>query len=514
MSFTSGMVRHQLLHRAAPVLFSRRPGLPREIPGPEPGRWLSTAGPLLPWALDTLGHAGRLFNRYGDLVALVRGGGSRGINPDAGCPGTVLAYGPQHTRDITSLHDTFGKMNLSGALYPGEAPAARQEPLLSFGAGLFSVNGDEHRRHRRLLMPAFSRRSLEGYCSEMVRQTQRELDGWREGEVRDTALDMRRVTSRIVTATLFGEVGGSDTLEASRALQDTLQLMGRPLTRIAPFDFPGLPFHRYLDAAGQLERNMRLVLRSRRAESRERDDMLSALLRARDDESGSRLTEAEILGHVSVLFAAGHETSANSLAWTLLLLALFPDVAGRVSEEVDAVLRGGEPTPANLEELSYLGAVLKESLRLFTPAPWNGRVLRRAAKLGRFEVPEGAEVLLSIYHTHRIAELFAEPLAFRPERWESLKPSPYEYNPFSAGPRTCIGAAFATLEIKIVLAMILQRYRLALVPQKVSRFAEMVLAPKYGLKMRVRRRDGMFHSSAARLQGDVHEMVDLPAARA
>jgi cytochrome P450 len=508
------MLRHQLLHRAAPVLFSRRPGLPREIPGPEPGRWLSTAGPLLPWAFDTLGHAGRLFDRYGDVVVLVRGGGSRGINPEASCPGTVLAFGPEHTRDITALHDTFGKMNLSGALYPGEAPEPRREPLRSFGAGLFSVNGDEHRRHRRLLMPAFSRRSLERYCSEMVRQTARELDGWREGDLRDTALDMRRLASRIVTATLFGEAGEGDSLEASRALQDALHLMGRPLTRIAPFDVPGLPFHRYLDAADQLERNMRRVLTSRSAERNERDDMLGSLLRARDEESGTRLTEAEILGHVSVLFAAGHETSANSLAWTLLLLALFPEVAGRVSEELESVLRGGEPTPEHVERLVYLGAVVKESLRLFTPAPWNGRVLRAAARLGRFEIPEGAEVLLSIYHTHRIPELFSEPLSFRPERWESLKPSPYEYNPFSAGPRTCIGAAFATLEIKIVLAMILQRYRLALVPQKVSRFAEMVLAPKYGLQMKVRPRDGNFQASAARLRGNVHDMAHLPAARA
>src|SRR5690606_11373374 len=136
-----------------------------------------------------------------------------------------------------------------------------------------------------------------------------------------------------------------------------------------------------------------------------------------------------------------------------------------------AVLAGGEPTPTNLDQLVYLGWVVKESLRLFTPAPWNGRVLAEETELLGHRLPAGTEVLVSIYETHREADVFPDPLRFVPERWETIQPTAYQYNPFSAGPRTCIGAAFATMEIKIVLAMILQRFRMALVPQRVDRFA-------------------------------------------
>jgi cytochrome P450 len=133
-----------------------------------------------------------------------------------------------------------------------------------------------------------------------------------------------------------------------------------------------------------------------------------------------------------------------------------------------------------------------------------------AAALGEHELPRGTEVLLSIYETHRDADVYRDPQAFRPQRWETIQPSVYEYNPFSTGPRTCIGAAFALMEIKVVLSMVLSRFRLALMPQPIDRFAELVLTPKHGLKMRVCAADGNHRESRARVTGNVLEMVDLP----
>lgn len=493
-------------------MFTSAPGLPEELPGPEPSRWLSTGGAMLPWGADSLGHASRLFRRYGKVVALVRGGGMRHISPDGDCPGTVLACGAEATERAAMGHELFVKRSLVGALHPGDAAPERKQPLLTFGTGLFSVNGDEHRRLRRLLSPVFSRKRLSGYAEKMVELTARTLDTWQAGEIRSVDLDLRDLASGIVTETLLGATGFLDGRQAIASLTQAIQLMGQPLTRLLPYDLPGLPYRSYLNATAQLERGILAVLEARRREGvslSEKGDMLSALIGAYDQESQTRLSDPEILGHLSVFFAAGHETSANAISWTLFLLASFPSVAARVREELDAALRGGLPTAETVESLEYLGYVVKESLRLFTPAPWNGRVLADEATLGGYVIPRGAEVLVSIYETHRIPEFFERPIAFRPERWETLRPSPYEYNPFSVGPRTCIGAAFATLEIKLVLAMILQRFRLELVPQRIDRFAELVLAPK-SLKMKVTQRDAPVSKERPQILGNVYDMVELP----
>jgi len=507
------MLGQNVLNRLAPTIFTRGLGLPTEIPGPDPSRFLASGGPMLPWARDPLGHASLLFRRYGRLVALVRGGGVRLISPDPACPGTVLTCGAEGVEAVTTAHELYEKTSLVGALHPGPTPRPRQRALLSFGAGLFAENADQHRRHRRLLSPAFSRKRLASYAERMVDLTDRALASWALGEERAVDRDMRELTSKIVLETLLG--GDDDSSGgASHSLARAIFLMGQPLTRLMPFDLPGLPYRSYLDATTELERSVLSLVEARKAElstrgASDKGDMLSALVTAHDAETDSRLTDHEILGHMSVFFAAGHETSANALSWTLLLLALFPEVTARASEEVDAVLRGGAPTPESLEQLSYLGAVIKESLRLFTPAPWNGRVLGDDTELLGHHVPRGTEVLVSIYETHRIADVFPAPLRFSPERWETAQPTAYEYNPFSAGPRTCIGAAFATMEIKIVLCMILQRFRMALVPQRIDRFVELVLSPK-SLRMRPLARDGRFTASRAPLSGDIYDMAELP----
>lgn len=510
-SMAAVMLTHRMLHRLAPALFTSRPGLPLNIPGPPPGRYLSTGGALLPWAEDSLGHASKLFREYGRVVALVRGGGTRHIARSADCPGTVLCYGADLNQAITGAHEVYSKSYLSGSLHPGPDPSPRKRPLLSFGAGLFSVNGDEHRLHRRLLGPVFSRRRLAQYCAQMIEVTQEALQDWHLGQQRDTSGDMRLLTARVVTRTLFGKDAQLSVDAASRALKETLDLMGKPLTRLLTFDVPGLPYRRYLDAATDLERHVQALLDAKKQSGVESDDMLSAFLQARDEESGARLTDQEILGHVSVFFAAGHETTAHGLGWTLLLLACFPRVAAKVQEEIERVLGGDDPSFERLDELVYLGWVVKESLRLFTPAPWNGRVLTQDVELDGYHIPAGSEVLFSLYETHRTDPIYERPYDFEPERWEHIQPSPYQYTPFSAGPRTCIGAMFAQMEMKVVLALILQRFRMELMSKSVDRFAEMVLSPKQPLIMRVQAADGRFEASARKFSGNVHDMVRFPS---
>lgn len=503
------MLSHHTLHRIAPALFTRSPGLPRALPGPEPGRWLSTLGPLVPWGQDSLGHSWRLFERYGPIVALVRGGGTRHITKSADCPGTVLCHGAEIHRTIATLHDVYQKSPLSGSLYPGDTPKPRLRPLLSFGAGLFSYNGDDHRRQRRMLGGAFSRQKLRTYCAEMAHLARRHIEPWRWGDVRDIAFEMRTLTSAIVTTTLLGRGHEDLSHAASSHLKDTLRLLGVPLTKLAAHDLPFLPYRGYVDAATKLEQKMVALIERKRRESADDEDMLSALIAARD-EDGSSLTDAEILGHVSVFFAAGHETTANALTFALLLLSAFPQIAADVVEEVRGVLRGSSPSYDDLERMPLLDAVIRETLRLFPPAPWNGRVVAEDTCLAGYDLPRGTEVLFSIYQTHRNPELYRDPLAFRPERWSTLSPNPFEFCPFSAGPRTCIGAAFATMEMKIVLSLLLSTVRLELVGQRIDRFAEMVLAPHPGVFLRVAPADGKREFGARPFRGNLHEMVRFP----
>jgi cytochrome P450 len=179
-------------------------------------------------------------------------------------------------------------------------------------------------------------------------------------------------------------------------------------------------------------------------------------------------------------------------------------------EELDAVLHGDAPSVEQLASLPLLERVVKESLRILPPVPLNHRITAVETELGGYTIPRGTEVISSIYHTHRMPELYERPSHFLPERWEQLEPGPYGYNPFSAGPRMCIGAAFALMEIKIVLAILLQRFRFELVAgTRIDRFFSITMSPSPRLTMRVHAQDREFQKSARSVRGNIREMVAL-----
>jgi cytochrome P450 len=223
------------------------------------------------------------------------------------------------------------------------------------------------------------------------------------------------------------------------------------------------------------------------------------------------MTEDELIGQANLLFIAGHETTANALAWTLFLLSQHPRIMANLFDELTGVLRGSAPSVECLSRLPLLECVIKESMRLLPPVPFGARTCVEETELGPYNVPPGTEICFSQYFTHRLPELYPEPTRFRPERWEEIEPSAYEYLPFLAGARMCVGATFAMQEIKVVLAMLLQRYRLELVPNTViDRRVTMTLSPKYGLPMMVHLLDRKFAASAWR--GDVRDMISAPEA--
>ncbi|HEY7417478.1 MAG TPA: cytochrome P450, partial [Ktedonobacteraceae bacterium] len=267
----------------------------------------------------------------------------------------------------------------------------------------------------------------------------------------------------------------------------------------------GSPYHRVLDLAEQMETFARKLIASKRLQP-EASDVLAVLVHAHD-EDGAQLSDNELISNVFTLFVAGHETTSYALTWTLFLLDQHPHVCSELLDELDGALHGDAPTPEQLMRLSLLDRVIKESLRLLPPASVGVRVTMAACDLGGYALPAGASVLYSEYVTHRLPELYVNPSRFEPDRWTTLNRSPYEYLPFSTGQHRRLGAEFATYEVKVVLAMLLQRYRLSLVPHaKVG--TNVSMRPSPGMPMHVFPQDRQFQRPPVR--GTIHRLVGLP----
>ncbi len=275
------------------------------VPGPQPSPFFGRTILVSKFVRDSLGFSGELFQKYGNLVSLARGGGTNLYSPLPNCPGTVLTYGAANVQKVATQHEIYYKFPLTGGLYSRRNESPRTEPLKHFGVGLFGVNSDEHRRHRQLLMPAFHQKRIESYRDSIVVITESLSQELEVNQVTNIASLMRLVTLRIASKTLFGVDIGEKGSKSAALLQKIGILLGNPKTMVLPFDLPGLPFYRMMTLMAELDEEMRGIIRSRQATENDTGDVLSMLIKARDAETGMTLTEDELLGHVSVIFAAG-----------------------------------------------------------------------------------------------------------------------------------------------------------------------------------------------------------------
>lgn len=482
------------------------------VPGPRSVPLVGQLWIKARFARDPVGTLQPLFARYGPIVAFQAGGGIRIYSSDPRCPGSIAVYGPELLRQTRTQHDRFHQHPLTGPIYGRRSDNPRTRALNTFLVSLWGIENDEHRRQRRLMMPAFHKKRIETYRDDMVAITTDELNRWRAGERIDVADAMRGLTLRIATKTLFGEDGGATARSLGHDVFDAAELLSHPLTVFLALDWPGLPYYRTLNLITRFDQAMRDLVARRRAAGRDEGDVISMLLQARDEESGTSLTEEEVVSHVGALFAAGHETTANTLTWTIFLLSQHPQVAAELLDELEQVLAGDAPTVAQLDQLPLLDRVIKESMRIIPVAPGVFRRPAEDVELGGYLVPAHTAIFTSTYATHHMPELYPEPERFLPQRWETITPSPYEYSPFSVGARMCIGATFAVFELKIVLAMLLQRYRLELLAGTgVDRQGFITISPRGGLPMLVCRQDRQFARGVGGVHGNVREMVELPA---
>jgi cytochrome P450 len=481
-----------------------------KIPGPRPKPVIGPMGNLLGFARDPVGFMEQVFRRYGDICSLVEGGGVRILAPFRDVPGTIFVRGPELTREVSSQHEVFYEYPLSFTLYPMAEVNGRRRALKHYGTGLFSVNSDTHRQHRRLLIPAFHKKRIEAYRSDMVAITNDELSKWQIGQQRNIHQDMLRLFMRIATKTLFGKDIGEGGEKVGQALGESLELLTNPILLVFPRDVPGTPYHRFLNLVNTVDSEISALIAEKRRSGVDGGDMLSTLLETRDEDN-TQLTEDEIIGHVGVLFAAGHETSANAITWTLFLLSQHPKIAADLYDELDGVLSGDSPTMEQIAQLPLLDRVVKESLRILPPLPSKPRIVHADTQLGGYDVPAGTEVVVGMYSTHHMPEYFPEPECFNPDRWLTADPDVFTYHPFGGGPRMCIGAPFANMSIRIVLATLLQRFRLELMPNtKMERKWGVTMSTRYGLPMTVQPTDGQYTRGVGGVKGNVREMVELP----
>ena len=441
-------------------------------PGPTsriPGRL------ALAFLRDRLAFTRDATRQYGDVVSFV-------VN---GVRFAILNH-PHYVRDVlVTRHRLFHK------------GIGLERARMLLGNGLLTSEDDEHRRQRRLIQPAFHRERVASYAATMVDHAERRQARWHDGEQLDLAREMGALTLAIAGRTLFDADVERDEAHIGQAVTAALSSFNFAVLpfghRLAQLPIP--PARRFHRARTTLDAIIYRLIASRRAQGATGRDVLSLLVAARDEEGdGSGMSDEQIRDETVTLLLAGHETTANALAWTWHLLAAHPDADERLQHELDDSLGERPATADDLPRLPFARAVIAESLRLFPPA----YILGRRAMVDYdvpgtgYVLPARTVVLLSQYLLHRDARFWDEPERFAPERWLGGADVPrdrYAYFPFSAGPRICIGESFAWTEAVLVLATVARRWRFDPAASTPIRLHPTVtLRPRNGLRMIARSR--------------------------
>jgi cytochrome P450 len=356
------------------------------------------------------------------------------------------------------------------------------------GNGLVTSEGDFWRRQRRLAQPAFHRQRISSYGDVMVQYTHRAIEAWKQGEQRDLARDMTRLTLEIVVKTLFNSDVSNDADHIGQILSQLVKPFASQATLKWILDnrLPTPGHRKYFNAVSEIDRIVFRIIAERRASGYDEGDLLSMLLQAQDDD-GSQMSDQQLRDEVMTLFLAGHETTALALSWSWYLLAKHPEAERKFHAEIDEVLGGRAPNVSDLPKLRYTEMIAKEAMRLYPPAYAVGREAIEDTEIGGYHVPKGTQLFAFQWVTHRDARYFDHPEAFKPERWNAAASEQlpkFAYFPFGGGPRQCIGNYFATMEIVLLLATIGQRFRFSLDPDRtVEVLPVLSLRPKNGIKV-------------------------------
>jgi cytochrome P450 len=405
-------------------------------------------------------------------------------------PSYLLAFGAAYNQAVLSNPAQFHTVG---------ADTLKESPLKRLASGLLSMNGERHRQQRRLMMPSFHKQAVSDYAGMMAQATEDTLKTWPMGGQVDLMSELRRLITRIVGRALFGLDDPVLTDQTAVLMQRWIMMSQSPLNMIIPWK------HKHLQAvSGELESAL-LTMVARKRQGALGTDVLSMLVAAHDEEGG-RLTDGELVGQAAILFLAGHETTVNALSWTLILLSRTPDLRLALVEELGGILGGVAPTTEQAYALPLLDKVIKESMRILPPVVYTLRQATSPFEMDGHAFAKDSMVFLSHYITHRLPELYSQPRQFDPARWEHITPSSYEYIPFSAGPRLCIGATFASLEMRVILGLLLQRVQIEPMGAVDYQTTSSILHPKGSLPVSIYPAD--VRRPAWPLRGTLAELID------
>ncbi len=336
------------------------------------------------------------------------------------------------------------------------------------GDGLVVSTGDLWRRQRKLMAPFYTPKGVQAYAELMIRDGARLVERWQGLAIKGTevqiAEEMTFVTASIILKAMFS----TETMASIHQMKDAVETMisfvtGQIPGLQIPVWVPTAKNRKYVAARELVNRSINALIAQRRGtdEAQWPDDLLSRLMRARDEETGQAMSESLLRDESITTFFAGHETTARTMTFAWYALAANPKVTERLHEELDRVLGGRTPTVDELRQLPYTLQMIKEVLRLYPAAPFYVRDAIHADQLAGFDVPAGAAVMVSPYYTHRHPTFWEAPDVFDPDRWTKEREAarhPYAYHPFAAGQRICIGNNFSLLESHLLLAMLAQRF--------------------------------------------------------
>ncbi len=381
--------------------------------------------------------------------------------------------------------------------------------------GLLMAEEDQWRFQRRTLAPLFARKAVTGFEPTMLRTADDMVGRWEEAEADETidvAAEATRLTLDVLRRTIFSDGLGRDTDQ----FQDAMRCYFDTIGQIDPFDLINLPDMiprftrwkvrpalRFFEAAVDdiiARRRRRLAAEPQRVQR----DILTLLLEAQDSETGRSLSEAEVKSNIITFIAAGHETTANAIAWSLFLLSQSPEWSERVAAEAQRELSSGRGPAGVADRLTETRAVIEEAIRLYPPLAAISREAIAADELAGETIAAGTTIVIAPYVLHRHRRLWDDPDLFDPRRFlpaarEAI--DRYAYLPFGAGPRICIGATFALQEATLVLATVMRRFRLQVAPGfAVWPLQRVTLRPRGGLPMRITARAP--ERSVARSQQD------------
>jgi carbamoyltransferase len=457
------------------------------IPSLPPGPGRPAIAQLLSWAFRTARTMDECAERYGDAFTL----------RFPGYPPQVFFSHPEAIRDIFNGDPEVFRAGQSNRVL---------EPFVG-SRSLLVLDGQAHVAERKLVLGALQAEHVHAFVDTIREVVCRRIATWPQKGPFAMLAELQAITLDVIVGTVLGVDDSPARVRLRARLEQFLSIGSSPIVFFPWFQVdlgPLSPWGRLVRLEAEIGASLAEEIDARRRGLVSGRDVLSSLISGRG-ENGRALTDEELRDEVVTLLVAGHETTATALAWAFQHLLRHTDALARVRDELARVIAGAPVTAGHLSRLPFLDSVVKETLRLTPVLPVFGRVLSSPATVGGRLLPGGVYVNPCPYLTHRRSDVWAEPLSFRPDRFLTVRPGPYEFFPFGGGVRRCVGASLATCEMKVVLAEVLSRFELSLLSGADNRISHrnITFAPRGGVRVVASPRPTRVPTGAAAAAGPV-----------